>query len=84
MEQHSCFTKCIKNGKKKRKLITEAQKLLSQQSDVMMITKQMWFFMNQQKNSHKRCKKHILDHRQKIDLTDEDNQGEIVYEMSEQ
>ena len=37
----------------------------------MMITKQMWNFMNQQKKPH--LLKHMLEQRMKIDLTDEDN-----------
>lgn len=82
--QYSCFTKCIKNGKKKRKIITDTQKLVAKQSDVMMITKQMWYFMNQQKVTHKEQLKHIIDQRQKINLTDDDDKRDIVYEMSDQ
>jgi len=50
----------------------------------MMITKQMWYFMNQQKVTHKEQLKHIIDQRQKINLTDEDDKRDIVYEMSDQ
>ena len=45
----------------------------------------MWYFMNQQRNSHKEQMANMLDQRQQIDLTiDQEPLGEIVYELSEE